>query len=124
MTKCILVVDDTPVIRKFIHSYFDSETESTFCGEAADGLDAIEKARDLHPDLIILDASMPRISGFEAAPILRSMDDSVPIILFTIHAEAISDFAASAAGIASVILKTRNISELSDKVESLLRCVG
>jgi len=123
MPKCILIVDDSPIIRKFIHSYFDSETEFHVCGEATDGVDAIEKARDLHPDLIILDASMPRMSGLEAAPILRSMDDNVPIILFTMHAEAISDFEASAVGITSVISKARNISELSNKVERLLRCV-
>ena len=123
MPKGILIVDDSSVIRNFIHSYFDSETEFHVCGEAADGLDAIERARDLRPDLIILDASMPRMSGLEAAPILRSMNNGVRIILFTMHAEAISDFEASAAGITSVISKTQNISELSSKVESLLRSV-
>jgi len=56
------------------------------------------KARDLHPDLIILDASMPRISGLEAAPILRSMDDGVPIILFTMHAEARLGFRSKRCG--------------------------
>ena len=87
--------------------------------QPADGLDAIEKARDLHPDLIILDASLPRMSGLEAALILRSMDASVPMM----QAEAVSDFEASAAGITSIIRKARNIPELSGKVESLLRCV-
>jgi len=123
MPKCILIVDDSPLIRKFIHSYFDSETDYHVCGEASDGLDAIEKARELHPDLIILDASMPRMSGLEAAPLLRSLDENVPIILFTMHAESISDFEASAAGITSVVSKARSISELSQRVESLLRFV-
>lgn len=103
-----------------MHAYFDSETEFEVCGEAVDGLDAIEKTRQLNPDLIILDASMPRMGGMEAASILRSMDSAVAIILFTMHADAISLSDACAAGIDSVVSKIDSISELSKRVHSLL----
>ena len=118
--KHILIADDSRVIRKSLRAYLDSETELQVCGEAVDGLDAIEKTRLLSPDLIILDASMPRMGGMEAAPIIRSMNDTVAIILYTIHAEAISASAAAAAGITVVVSKTANVSELSRHLQSVL----
>jgi len=121
MPKSILIVDDNPQIRKLIRSYFDCETEFEVCGEAVDGLDAVEKFPLLNPDLIILDASMPRMNGLQAARILRSMGGELPIILFTMHAESISDSDASAAGITSVVSKMASISELLHCVEGLLR---
>ena len=121
MPKSILIVDDSPQIRKLIRGYFDCETEFEVCGEAVDGLDAVEKFTLLNPDLIILDASMPRMNGLQAARILRSMSSELPIILFTMHAEAVSDSDASAAGITSVVSKMASISELSKCVEGLLR---
>ena len=121
MPKSILIVDDSPQIRKLVRSYFDHQTDFRICGEAVDGLDAIEKATELHPDLIILDESMPRMDGLEAARILRSMPRQVPIILFTLHAETITSEDASDAGIASIVSKTDGITELGEQVDSLLR---
>ena len=120
MPKHILIADDSHIIRKSLRAYLDSESELQVCGEAVDGLDAIEKTRLLSPDLIILDVSMPRMGGMEAAPVIRSMNDTVAIILYTIHAEAISASAAAAAGITAVVSKTANISELSRHVQSIL----
>jgi len=121
MPKSILIVDDSPQIRKLMRSYFASESDFEVCGEAVDGLDAIEKFAELDPDLIILDASMPRMNGLEAARVLRSMDGEVPIILFTMHAESLSGSDASDTGITSVVSKLTSISELSKCVERLLR---
>ena len=121
MPKSILIVDDSPQIRKLVRTYFDRQTDFQICGEAVDGLDAIEKATELHPDLIILDESMPRMDGLKAARILRSMPRQVPIILFTLHAETITTEDASDAGIASIVSKTDGITELGEQVDSLLR---
>lgn len=123
MPKCILIVDDSPLIRNLIRTYFDVETDFEICGEAVDGADAIEKAEQLKPDLIILDASMPRMNGLEAARILRSMDREVPIILFTLHADMISSSEAVETGITAVVSKMDKISELSRQVEGLLNHV-
>ena len=120
MPKQVLIADDSHIIRKSLRAFLDSETELQVCGEAVDGLDAIEKTRLLSPDLIILDVSMPRMGGMEAAPIIRSMNGTVAIILYTIHAEAISASAAAAAGITIVVSKTANISELSRHLQSIL----
>src|SRR3984957_15946838 len=90
MPKSILIVDDSPQIRKLVRTYFDRETDFQICGEGIDGLDAIEKATELHPDLIILDESIPRMDGLKAARILRSMAIGAPIFFFTLPAETIS----------------------------------
>jgi DNA-binding NarL/FixJ family response regulator len=120
MPKNILIVDDNPEIRKLVRTYFDHETDFQICGEAVDGLDAIEKASALNPDLIILDESMPRMGGLHAARILHSADAAVPIILFTLHDDTISAVEASDAGIALVISKMRGMSVLAEQVGSLL----
>src|SRR5260370_10826602 len=121
MRKSILIVDDSTEIRRLVRTYFDRRTDFQICGEAVDGLDAIEKATELHPDLIILDESMPRMDGLKAARILHSMAIAAPIILFTLHAETISSEDASDAGIASIVSKTDLITELGEQVDSLLR---
>ena len=120
MPKHILIADDSHIIRKSLRAYLDSETELQVCGEAVDGSDAVEKTRLLSPDLIILDLSVPRMGGMETTPIIRSMNDTVAIILCTIHAEAISASAADAVGITVVVSKTTNISELSRHLQSIL----
>ena len=81
----ILIVDDLPEMRKLIRTYIEEETDFCVCGEAIDGLDAINKAKHLKPDLIILDASMPRMNGIEAAPKLKELLPETVIILFTFH---------------------------------------
>jgi DNA-binding NarL/FixJ family response regulator len=122
MPKNILIVDDSPEIRKLVRLYFHRETHFQICGEAVDGLDAIEKASELHPDLIILDESMPRMDGLHAARILHSTNRDVPIILFTLHADTISSSEACAAGVALVVSKMRGMSVLAKQVDSLLKC--
>jgi DNA-binding NarL/FixJ family response regulator len=121
MPKNILIVDDSPEVRKLVRLYFDRETNFQICGEAVDGLDAIEKASELHPDLIILDESMPRMDGLHAARILHSANRDVPIILFTLHADTISSSEACAAGVALVVSKMHGMSVLAEQVDSLLK---
>jgi CheY-like chemotaxis protein len=93
------------------------------CWKAVDGLDAIEKAKTLNPDLIILDLSMPHMNGLEAARVLKNMLPSVPIILFTLHKAALvaSDIANS--GINSVLSKSDHLDILADHARRLLGSV-
>jgi DNA-binding NarL/FixJ family response regulator len=123
MPKCILIVDDNALFRKSLRSFFESQTDFEVCGEAVDGLDAIEKARELNPDLIVLDLSMPRMNGLAAAPKLRALLPEVPIVLFTMHKGAIDPSAAAAAGITTVVGKAEDVMLLVEAVQKLLEPV-
>src|SRR6476619_784001 len=83
MSKIILVADDNEIVRREICRLLLRETECEVCGEAEHGLDAIEKSQQLHPNLIILDLSMPVMNGIDAARVLRLRMPTVPIIMFT-----------------------------------------
>jgi DNA-binding NarL/FixJ family response regulator len=110
MSKCIFIVDDNAVVRRCLRGIFENEGWE-ICGEAENGHDAIEKAPRLHPDLIILDLSMPVMNGVEAAPRLRKMLPEVPIVMFSIHGGALEHEALSA-GVAAVVSKTDNMKTL------------
>ena len=123
MPECILIVDDDPNIRKGTRNFLERETRYSVCGEAVDGLDAIDKARQLRPDLIILDMSMPRMNGLEAARVLKTMMSEVPIILFTLHSGALSFSEVQAAGVSSMVSKSEGFERLRKEVEALLESV-
>jgi two-component system, NarL family, response regulator NreC len=81
----ILVVDDHETVRRGVCSILESRKDVEICGEAAKGQDAIEKASQLTPDLIILDVTMPELDGFAAARQIRTFQPEVPIIMLSMH---------------------------------------
>ena len=116
----ILLVDDLPQMRKLLRDYLEEETNFRVCGEAIDGFDAIDKAQSLKPDLIILDASMPRMNGIEAAPKLKKILPQTPIILFTSHERMMHGFDAREIGVDAVMTKDRGLFPLKESVKALL----
>jgi DNA-binding NarL/FixJ family response regulator len=120
--KCILIVDDNEAIRTATRHFLESQPGFEVCGEAVDGIDALEKARHFSPDLIILDLEMPRMNGLQAARELRAMRVRAPIILFTIYADAVPPQDALAAGVDAVVSKTNSFA-LRQHIESLLQSV-
>ena len=119
MTKYILLVDDSELIRLATRHFLESQPGFEVCGESVDGIDRLEKARQLNPDLMILDIPTPRINGRQTARELRARMYSAPIILFTWYADAAQPEDAAEAGITAVISKT-NTAELQSHVKSLL----
>ena len=91
MPKCILIADDSKTIRTLIRAFIENRAGFEVCGEAVDGVEAIEKAKELQPDLIILDLAMPRMNGAAAASVLKRRMPKIPIILFTMYDELMSD---------------------------------
>ena len=102
MPKSILIVDDHEVVRRELRSLFKPYPEFSICGEAVHGVDAIEKAGELSPDLIILDLAMPEMNGLEAARILRGMMPKIPILMYTSFATSNLAEEAKAAGVSRV----------------------
>jgi DNA-binding NarL/FixJ family response regulator len=120
MSKHILVVDDSETCRKVTRLFLESQLGLDVCGEAVDGVDAIEKARTLKPDLVVLDLAMPRMNGVEAASELRAMMPRVPIVLFTMYDDAVGRASALSAGANLVVSKPSGGWKLIDCVQSLL----
>ena len=89
MPKRILVIDDNAPIRGLVRQFIEARPGFEVCGEAADGVEGVQKGQELYPDLIVLDFLMPRIIGLQAALILHEFSPSTPIILFTFYKEAI-----------------------------------
>jgi len=85
MPARVLIVDDHAVVRLGIRMVLTSDCLVEVCGEACDGLDALRKVLELHPDLVILDVTMPQMNGFEAATQMRLIEPSVKIIFYSIH---------------------------------------
>jgi PAS domain S-box-containing protein len=79
----ILVVDDHEDFRRCIRSLISEQSDWLICGEARDGVEAIEKARDLRPDLVLMDVSMPRMNGLEATKIIRRETPESEVIIIS-----------------------------------------
>ncbi len=83
--KRVLIVDDHEVVRRGVRSLFDNQPDLEVCGEASNGIDAVNKTQDLHPDLVILDLIMPDAGGLTAAHRIRELGCAPKILVFTSH---------------------------------------
>ena len=119
MPKSVLVVDDNAAIRRALCQVFKSEADFEVCGEAENGREAIEKAEELHPDLIVLDVSMPVMNGIDAARVLKQLMPTVPIIIFSAYGDALSEKEAGSAGVSALVSKSEHVSVLVDKARRL-----
>jgi DNA-binding NarL/FixJ family response regulator len=81
----ILVVDDQPNIRRAVCGMLASKQAWEVCGEASDGREAIERTEQLHPDVVIMDMSMPRLSGLEATRHIRQFFPDSQVLILTFH---------------------------------------
>lgn len=90
----ILVADDHEVMRLGIRNLLEAVPHWTICAEAGNGQEAIEKASQYQPDIIIMDITMPVMNGLEASKVIARAQPELPIVLFSLHLsdEMISNF--------------------------------
>lgn len=117
MSNSIFIVDDNSDIRTGIRRQLELSGFDV-CGEARDGIDALDKIPRVRPDLIILDMSMPRMNGVDAARELKHICPNVPMILYTAFADVFRGSRAIPEGVSEVVAKGEN---LLDRVRSLAR---
>ena len=99
MEKRVLIVDDHEMVRKMVCSVFTAQGFDVSYAE--DGAQAVRKAQELIPDLVVLDLAMPVMNGLEAARRLKALMPSLPLLMFTNTLGAILEKEARAAGIAA-----------------------
>lgn len=120
MTKRVLIVDDNKFIRQALSELFKSEMAVEVCGEARNGREAIEQAGRLHPDLIVLDLSMPVMNGLDAARVLKRMMPTIPLLMYSAFEDRFSEQLARLTGISALVSKSAHVSVLIDKARGLL----
>src|SRR6266478_2195108 len=120
MAKTILIVDDNDHIRLSLCEQFKREADFEICGEAENGKEAIAKALELHPDLIVLDLSMPVMNGIDAARELKRLMPSVPLIMYSAFGGAFGEQQAHLIGISELVSKSEPAAILVNKARSLL----
>jgi DNA-binding NarL/FixJ family response regulator len=123
LRRRILVIDDGDWVRNIIGLFLE-HAGFEVCGEAADGVEAIEQAKKLKPDLIVLDLVMPRMNGAEAASVLSQTMPDVPIVLLTLYQGILGSTLAAAVGVKAILDKTEGLDKLVTCVRSLLPIHG
>jgi two-component system response regulator NreC len=117
----ILVADDQPYMRRAVKALLESRDGWVVCGEAADGLEAIEKTEKLQPDVVVMDMIMPHLNGLEAARrIHREFPDS-HILILTLHDVPELTRLVQTAGAQGLVLKSDSNRLLISAVEHVGR---
>jgi DNA-binding NarL/FixJ family response regulator len=116
----VLICDDYASVRNAIRAGLQRYSDFSVCGEAVDGTDAIDKATKLKPDLVLLDLSMPRMNGMEAASILKRLMPNLLIIAFSMYSELVGKSLHANAGIDAVIDKLAGIAKVVACARNLL----
>ena len=116
----ILIVDDHEVVRQGIRTILRSRPQWEVCGEAVNGKDAIEKAKALDPDVIIMDITMPEMSGIEATREITKLGLRSAVLVFTMHESKNLSSTVQDAGARGFVLKSHAARDLLDAIDALL----
>ncbi|HSS97789.1 MAG TPA: response regulator transcription factor [Terriglobales bacterium] len=116
----LLIVDDHEIFRRGLRALLEPSSEWQICGEAVDGVDAVEQCKSLKPDIVVLDVSMPRLNGLEAARLIRKESPEPQIVIITQHDSPQIRSAALEAGAQAFVTKSSVGSELVSALRNLI----
>ena len=119
MTIRILLVDDHPIVRQGLKTLLEGHSDWEVIGEASDGAEALEKAKDLSPDVMVLDITMPRMNGLEACRLLRKRAPQLEILFVTQHDSPQMMREALEAGARGYVVKSNAARDLLEAVEAV-----
>ena len=114
----VLIVDDDAAVRDGLCSILSAHVDIEVVEQAVDGLDAIAKANELHPDVILMDAQMPRMDGVEANRRIKERFPKIKVLFLTVHTSYIKE--ALAAGVDGCLLKDCRREELLKTIRELV----
>lgn len=120
MPARILIADDHEVVRQGIRAILQARPEWEICGEAVDGREAIRFAKQLNPDVIIMDITMPHLSGLEASQEISKLQLPSRVLIFTMHESKSLGPSVRRAGAHGYVVKSRAARDLIDALDRLL----
>ena len=115
----ILLVDDHPIVRKGISSCLARHDHLVIVGEAADGLEAVAKAKELLPDIVLLDIEMPNLSGLAVTGVLRKELPQVKVLILSMHQRSDYLLRMLQSGARGYVLKEASCEELVKAIETV-----
>ena len=115
----VMVVDDHALFRRGLEMVLDGEKDIDVVGEASDGHEAIERAEQTTPDVVLMDVRMPKRSGIEATRVIKDTLPSTKILMLTISDEEADLYEAIKAGASGYLLKEISIEEVADAVRQV-----
>ena len=117
----VLVADDQEGVRKRVIATLQSREGLEVCAEAVNGLDAVQKAKELKPDVIVLDITMPEMNGLEAAREIRSFAPDTPIVILSVHKSKQLIEEARKVGVRGYVTKGEAVQKLILAVDAVIR---
>ena len=117
----VLLADDHTLVRKGLRSLLDAEADLEVVGEAGDGREAVDKARRLRPDVVLMDITMPGLNGLEATRQIRHSLPAAKVLVLTVHANAEYVFQILRAGAAGYLVKQAAVAELIAAIQAVSR---
>ncbi len=116
----ILIADDHEIFRRGLRSLLESHPEWEVCGEATDGQEAVEQVKELNPDVVVLDITMPRLNGLEAAQQIRNSAPRSKMVILSQHEPSLMRQAALSAGASAYVTKSEVSRELMIAIEGMI----
>ncbi|MGH9150250.1 MAG: response regulator [Acidimicrobiales bacterium] len=117
----VLIADDQPLFRRGLNVVLQTEDLIEVVAEAEDGEEAIAKAAEFAPDVVLMDVRMPRVNGIEAARAIRSVAPTTKILMLTVSDEESDLFEAIKAGAVGYLLKEVSVEEVADSVRAVVQ---
>jgi DNA-binding NarL/FixJ family response regulator len=116
----ILIADDHEIFRRGLRSLLETHPEWEVCGEAIDGQEAVERVKELNPDVVVLDITMPRLNGLEAAQLIRKEAPRSKMVILSQHEPSLMREAALNAGASAYVTKSEVSRELMMAIEEMI----
>ena len=117
----LLVVDDHPVVRRGISACLGGRDNLEIVGEAADGREAVRKARELQPDIVLMDINMPQMNGLAVTELLRRELPKINVLILSMHSNTEYVLRIIQSGARGYILKEAPVDELARAIETVQR---
>jgi two-component system response regulator NreC len=117
----VLIVDDHPIVRTGLRQFLEAESDLQVVDEASDGMEALEKAREHRPDVLLLDIAMPKLSGLEVAQMIKTTAPETKVVILSMHEKEAYARQALEAGALGYVLKGAPSEDILTAIRTVAR---